>query len=161
MRALMKCLSRVRGNPHARFLGGKETERSLTYPVCNIMKKKIYLSIAFVALALIFLLCSYEKRQVTISTNSAQEFNDSFDVMRESIKDEKQLKEFDDALDVLRSEKYTRYVTTKFCDSSSMSSKISAIKNPDYLVRKAFKHLDGATVDDLIKEARNFNKKKH
>ena len=33
MRALLKCLSRVRGNPHARFLGGKETERSLTYPV--------------------------------------------------------------------------------------------------------------------------------
>jgi len=33
MVAFLKCLSRVRGNPHARFLGGKEAEMPPTYPV--------------------------------------------------------------------------------------------------------------------------------
>ena len=54
----MKCLSRVTGNCHARFLGGKGTERSLTYPVAQkIFMTKIKKSFVLISVVIFMIGC--------------------------------------------------------------------------------------------------------
>ncbi len=52
----LECLSRLRGNFHARFLGGKGAERPLTYPVATAPHRRIMRIRLFAQSAALFFL---------------------------------------------------------------------------------------------------------